>query len=238
MVLFRRLFLSLAGLFVFAGVSSAVPIADLQGDFTPVTFPTGWRYLRNTAVIGNSAAYTPLLWDAGNVRYDMSGSEYPSPALDYVFLDGSGNGHPGPGTIEGGPFNEYLIAAYTIQPGEAGTVSLVNGSVRSSDPGGANGMSNGWDILMFVGNTQVGAPLLVPWTLSPATFSRQLGALNVGDTVYFALGPNGDHLFDAAFLEFQLDSIPFATAIPEPATLLTLGSGLIAVIAVRRRKRA
>ena len=74
--------------------------------------------------------------------------------------------------------------------------------------------------------------------MNAATLSRQLGALNVGDTVYVALGPNGDHLFDAAVAEFQLDSIAGPAAIPEPATLLMLGSGLIAVVAVRQRKRA
>ena len=233
-----RLVLAGVGLFCFAGVGSATPIADLTVDFTAVTFPTGWQYLHNTGTIGNSAGYAALLWDAGNARYDITGSVFPGPGPDFDFISSGGHMHPGRGTAQGAALNEYLIAAYTIQAGEAGFVSLINGSLSGADPNGASGASNGWDIRAFVGNTQVGSTVVVPWSLSAASFSQPLGALNVGDTIYLAVGPNGSHLFDSAVLEFQLDSSPNAVAaVPEPASLLLMGSGLVGAGVRRWRKR-
>lgn len=219
----KQLLFGATGLLFVASTGWAAPIANLELDFTPVTFPIGWQYLRNTGPIGDNASYVPLLWDAANVAYDVTGSGFPAPGPDFTFYNGIAS-HPGRGTAQGAASNGYFIAAYTIQPGEAGIISSI-GSLRGNDPDGAGGASNGWDILLFVGNAQVGAPILIPWAPSATLFSRALGALSVGDTVYVGVGPNSSHLFDSVNVRFQLDSTP--AAVPEPGSMFLLISGLI-----------
>ena len=205
----------------------------MTANFTPVTLPTGWQYLRNTNTIGNSANYTPLLWDSSLSIYDTTGAGNPAPGPQYTFLGSGGQTHPGRGTAQGNPFDAYMIAAYTIQAGQAGSISLVNGSLRGNDPNGAGDASNGWDIRIYVGNAQAGSTLIFPWSLATTAFSQALGTLNVGDTAYVALGPNGNHLFDSAVLRFQLNSTP----IPEPATVSLLSVSLLALgLATKFRK--
>lgn len=214
--------------------TSAVAIADLDADFTANTFPPGWQYLRNTGEIDVAPAYAPLLWDTANGRYDVTASGFPAPGEDFtaIALDYK---HPGPGTVQGAAFDRYLVAAYTIQSGEQGSISLVNGSLAGIDPGGANGASNGWEVRTFVGSAQVGSSLLLPWSSSAASFSASLGNLAIGDTIYVALGPNGSHLFDAAAFNFQLTTTP----VPEPngAALLALGLAALGFWVQQRRSR-
>lgn len=215
-----------------AGAMPAATIADLTADYTTVAPTGGWQYLRNTGTIGNDANYTALLWDAGFSFYDTTGGGFPGPGPEYTLFAGAGVLHPGLGTTQGSGFDRYVILAYTIQAGEAGAVNLVNGAIGGNDPNGAGGNSNGWDIQIYVGNVQAGSTLLVPWSLSDTGFSQSLGVLNVGDTVYVAVGPNGNHLYDSAHVQFQLDS---TSQVPEPQTYLMLGVGLAGLAARRKR---
>lgn len=219
-----------AGLALLPGLGQAAVIADLNGDFSAVTFPVGWEYLRNTAAIGNDANYTTLVWDAGNGFYDLDGTLFPAAGPDYTLFAAGGVLHPGQGTAQGQAFDGFVILAYTIQAGEAGYVSLVNGTIAGNDANGAGGASNGWEIQIYVGNVQSGATVAVPWSLSATGFSQSLGTLNVGDTVYVAVGPGGSHLYDSATVGFQLERVP------EPGASGLVGVGLLAMsMAIRRR---
>lgn len=218
-----------AGLAWLPNLGQAAIIADLNGDFSAVTFPAGWEYLRTTAAIGNDANYTALVWDAGNGFYDLDGTLFPAAGPDYSLFAAGGVLHPGRGTAQGQAFDGFVILAYTIQAGEAGYVSVVNGTIEGNDGNGAGGASNGWEIQIYVGNVQAGATAVVPWSLASTGFSQGLGTLNVGDTVYVAVGPRGSHLYDSATVGFQLERVP------EPGALGLVGLGLAAMMLRRRR---
>lgn len=214
-----------------APAASAGIIASLSGDYASGGFATGWQYLRNTATLGDSANYTPLLWDVVHDRYDITGNSITDPNGAYTSLMQGGQIHPGQGTGQGAGFDGYTIAAYTVQPGEEGLVSI-NGSLSGIDPDGATGSgANGWDLRIFVGNSQVAGTLYFPWSMQPEAFSRVLGNLNAGDTVYVAVGPGGKDYYDSSLLAFQLDSTP---QVPEPGMMPLVGLGLAALWGHRR----
>lgn len=231
----KRALMTGAILLALHGHANAAIIASLIGDFTSPVFPIGWQYLRNTGPIGTSATYSPLLWDAAMAFYDVNPGTFPDiPPVwgDYTLLAAT-FAHPGPGTVQGAALNQYLVVAYTLQPGEAGSIDLVNGSLAGIDP---TGTSNGWDVRTFVGDSEVGPAILFDWSASPAAFSRSLGIMNVGDTLYVGLGPRGDHLFDSAAFDFTLTSTPVEepAPVPEPASA-ALAIGLATAFGARRR---
>ena len=218
-------------LLAFAPSAGAGIIADLSTDYATGGFPSGWQFLRNTAAIGDSANYTHLLWDAGNSRYDITGNSITDSNGAYTSLMNGGQIHPGQGIGQGAAFDGYTIAAYTIQSGEAGLVSI-DGSLTGIDPDGATGSgANGWDLRIFVGNSQAGGTLYFPWSMQPEAFSRALGSLNAGDTVYVAVGPGSRDYYDSSLLAFQLESTP---QVPEPGMLSLVGLGLAALWGHRR----
>jgi hypothetical protein len=231
----RRALLVAALVLLGAVHARAGVIADLSSDFTPVSFPAGWQYLRNTGPIETVPNYVPLVWHSSLSIYDVDGVNMPAPGFDYTLVSPSVS-HPGLGTAQGSSFDRYLVLAYTLQPGEAGSVE-VNGGIAGIDPGGAGGASNGWDIRTFVGSSEIGGPLTFPWFEHPRLFSRQLGVLSDGETVYVALGPSGNHLFDAAAFDFAISSTPVEQPVPEPATTV-LALGLAAAFGARRRRLA
>jgi hypothetical protein len=216
-------------------VADSAVIADFSGEFSPVTPAAGWQYLRNTGSIGTSANYVPLLWDATHNLYDVNGTTLPAANGDFTLISAAGITHPGLGTVQGQGFNGYAIAAYTIQAGEAGNIDVVNGNIRGTDPAGASGASNGWDLRFFVNDVQNGPTLTISWSATDAPFSQSIGMLTAGDTVYVALGPNSNFLFDSAGLQFQLTSTP--AAVPEPGTVaMTLVGLTITALRFRRRR--
>jgi len=231
----KRVFALGIMLLAFQSPASAAIIASLSGDFTTTSFPVGWQYMRNTGSIDTSPGYTPLLWDDVRGLYSFDGMTMPNPGppLDYTLL-AAGSAHPGSGTAQGSSFDRYLVLAYTIQPGEAGAIQLIDGSVRGLDD---SGPSNGWDVLTFVGGSQVGSQLVFPWSPMSTAFSRSIGPMSVGETVYVALGPNGNHLYDSVAFDFTLTSEPIEPSpVPEPASTALAIS--IAVAAGSRRRRA
>ncbi len=124
--------------------------------------------------------------------------------------------HPGAG-------NQFSIVRWTAPV--ANTFNIL-ASWTDLDPNGGNGGSghvviNGTNFISmerFWDNGGSGA--------SFGTFS-----LNAGDTVDFALGSRGDYTFDTTGFDATI------TAIPEPASIWLLGSGLMALLGMVTKKR-
>ena len=68
---------------------------------------------------------------------------------------------------------------------------------------------------------------------STTNFSDALGNLNVGDTVYVAVGAGTSHLFGKFQLDYQIATVP------EPGTLVlfTVGTITCALGALRKKRR-
>lgn len=231
----KRAWMTGAIVLLLQGSANATVIASLTGEFSSPTAPVGWQYLRNVGQLGVSASYAALVWDSAFNFYDVSPGTFPAipPSWGDYTLFNAARAHPGPGVGQGAAENHYLILAYTIQPGEAGDIELIDGSIAGNNP---TGPSNGWDVRTFVGDTEVGSALLFDWSSSAATFSRLLGNMSAGETVYVALGPRDNHGFDEAAFDFRLTSTPVEPApVPEPAST-ALAIGLAAVFGARRRR--
>jgi hypothetical protein len=234
-----------------ADFSAEFPVSSLGGSnpYGGSEMPAaGWNYMWNpTGVIGTASGYeslvpntvatfpgasgggvSPIFTNLGNVAFNNTAAE-PTGQGNFAFgRVGLTSFHPGRwgdgslGDIRG-------IIAYTIQPGEAGTVSIVNSSfakLTTSTGSGANGV----DLDIYVNDNLIGALSKNGFqSLTPSNFNGNLGDLVVGDTVYVTIGNNGNDAFDASVINFQLESIP------EPSAALFGGLGMLALL---RRRRA
>ncbi|MEM7673379.1 MAG: Ig-like domain-containing protein [Verrucomicrobiota bacterium] len=122
--------------------------------------------------------------------------------------------HPGGG--ENGDFR--AIAAYTLQDGEAGTVSITNSFVQRANAGGQVALD------VYVNDT-------FKWSVTSVgdsvVFDGDLGTLETGDTIYVMLGGGSDGFVkDATTLDFTLEATnsPTIYTTPEIPVALTLTS--------------
>jgi hypothetical protein len=84
-------------------------------------------------------------------------------------------------SVSSDDIDHYIIATYTIQPEEAGEISIKNSKIyriQEQEYG---------QISIYVNDRHIGSDKLVGDT--PSSFNTSLGRLEVGDTVYIALGP-------------------------------------------------
>jgi hypothetical protein len=154
---------------------------------------------------------------------------------DYLKLSQDG-GHPGRPTFA-------VIAGYTIQAEDgAGVYRLAGGAIAKAD-GAVMSSEDGLDISVLVNSNLQGTTIPVSATGVLASFSRELGQLAVGDTIYVAVNAAGNQLFDLfRNFDFTIEkqvasstSLVMVQAVPEPsATALAL---LAAAGAMRRGRR-
>ncbi|MDZ7618745.1 MAG: autotransporter-associated beta strand repeat-containing protein, partial [Patescibacteria group bacterium] len=214
----------------FATAVEAAIIADYQTDYVPGSADQtrvqaradGWDYMWNsTAAIGTATANYSSLVSTGSVYNFDGGSPLPRayPAY-YVYLS-SGGGHPGPGVDQSGAasIDRFAIAAYTVQPGEAGLLQLSNSgiSVASSD-------SNGVELRVYVNDTLVRS-FIRPGGGASSSFDAVLGWLDAGDRVYVAVGPNRADSSDGFGMTYRIETASDAAIAAWDANGSAVGSG-------------
>lgn len=227
--MYKRFSWALLALALALPVQASVIIADHSLDYGVPPGATGWSYLWSEAgVIGTSSNYQNLQLNTVASMPDIYGvsstGSFPwsGPLGFYWNYISAAQIHPGPG---GG----FTILAYQVQSGEQGRVDFA-GSFRGVDPLGAQS-SDGWQVMVYVNDALVPtSSIVVPWTDVTQTYNYDLGHLNAGDTVYFAVNSNVLDWYDTAAINMVLTS-----DIPEPATFALVGAGVLLVGLLRRR---
>ncbi len=210
----------LSGLFLVLGwgnlAAAETTIADFTGDFLPGASAgqtrnqrsaDGWNYLWNlNGEIGAAANYSKLAWNPLLGQYCADSSITKVPASEpgaFVFLT-SVSGHPGRGKNDGNSINydRFAIAAYTIQSGKNGQISISGSSFKVDDAHG-----NGVELRVYVNDT-LKTKFIQAAGADASSFNMPLGMLKVGDTVYVAFGPNGVDTFDGFSMKFKLVKSP------------------------------
>jgi len=204
----------------------AAVITTFQDAIQPNSPASGWSYLWNSGgEIGDSANYTPLLPTAHpRYYYNTDGiaglPSVPPGSYTYFGIENANltpGGHPGQGPgnnaqgNQGNTIERYAIAAYTLST--SGNIAITNGTLRNTDSS-QDGLSlrvYANDSLFFSSNTNPGNSFL--------NFAPNLGDLNVGDTVYVAIGPRNHDRQDSFALEYSIEVTD--EVIPEPTTLVS-----------------
>ena len=172
-------------------------VANYQSEFQAGSPAPGWRYMWNAnGKLGSGADYRQLLWSNVAGAYNTTGAATAVPATGkgsvkpdaYLALGASG-GHPG---IP----NYNAVASYTIQAEDgAGSYRLANATIAKND-NVALGNEDGLSLMVYVNNTLTGNVLSVPTTGALVDFSRDLGQLSIGDSIYVVIYAVGNQNYD------------------------------------------
>jgi hypothetical protein len=170
------------------------PIAGFRADYQMGTPADGWTYAWNpTGQLGNSNNYVPLKWSDVAMAYNTTGVATQLPGIgqdhndDYLVLLYAG-GHPGkPGYMP--------IVGYTIGPDDgAGNYRLADSSITKIDSLVSQN-EDGLGLKVYLNDDLLGTQFVSTDGLT-TSFNRDLGQLNVGDTVWVMIDPLTSHWFD------------------------------------------
>jgi len=152
-------------------------VADYVDDYATPTPAANWQYLWNqNGEFGTSSNYSVMTRDSWRYR--------PSATVSFPYL-GATFAHPGSGVDEAdsGGIDRYAIAAFTVT--EAGTYEITDSLITRN---GASG--DGVEVSVHI-NDQPASQLLSLAPASSGNFNSVLGNLEVGDTIYVGVGPDG-----------------------------------------------
>ncbi len=225
-------------------------VADFRSDFQPGTPATGWKYMYNAmGTRGDSSSFAPLWWSKEAQAYNTTGGATRTPdgttthLDDYLLLAAYGGN---PGRADFTP-----IAGYTIQPEDgAGQYRLADTSIQKWD-GIVSPGEDGLDLLVYVDNQLISPTSYVSTSGTLTTFDRDLGQLNVGDTVWVMVDSLGNLGWDT-FVNFDFSiqkglpatstsatmlSSQTVAAVPEPGAAILLFAGVAGGYLMRRPRR-
>jgi hypothetical protein len=185
-------------------------IADYRRNFRP-SLPGGttpapqWRYLWNKdGKIGNPDHYADLLWN-GQGAYTTAGAKAEiKPAVKFLQLNSQG-GHPGQSAAQNQARDYFAIAAFRIR--HAGEYAIVDSHLSRSG-------STGDDAIEVLVHVDAAEPVLrgVAGSAAPTSFDVALGALEPGQTIYVAIGPQESAGMDRFEFDFSLERKPLNSA--------------------------
>ena len=175
-------------------------VGDYQDDFQTGAPAQGWRYAWNPkGKLGKSADYTSLIWSDTAQAYNTTGGATTVPGKktnkdDFLSLNSLG-GHPGQ--------KKYLpMAGYTIQQSDgAGFYQLSDSSIQKTNSSVIT-KEDGLQVLVYVNDTLIGPGHSVLTNGALTGFDRNLGALNVGDTIWVMIDPLKTQV-DDGFINFD-----------------------------------
>ena len=220
-------------------------ISDYKDDFQPNSPAQGWTYSWNSnGKQGSSAVFTPLYWSASAQAYNTTGAATMVGGKkthndDYLQLNADW-GHPGKP-------NYMPVAGYTIQAEDgAGLYRLIDSSIQKTD-GTTSSKEDGLGVLVYLNNTLLGSAASVATNGALASFDRELGQLNVGDTIRVMIDPLKSQGYDA-FMNFDFSlqkAVPLAgmaamslmaDPVPEPTSAALLLTAVIGIGLQRRQQ--
>ena len=218
-------YLLVFGMLAVGGIASAQS-ADVALDYgSASTNPNGnWTYGYYPSSLASGFTALTIRHVPGDIYWQapQSASQSGTPAAwlhsgatSFGIADGQFALHPGP--------VEIAVARFTVPAGWGAGTANINGSFGVGDSGSVNGhvLVNGTELF----SANVGG-------LGAAAFSLSNIALNVGDTVDFAVDNDGNYLFDSTPLDARLTYSP----VPEPASFAAVSLGIIGLVARRRRR--
>jgi hypothetical protein len=224
------------------GIALAAPsmawtsVADYQADFKPGGPAAGWTYAWNpTGKVGNSQAFAALAWSNIAQAYNTTGAATRLPANnkthndDYLVLHASG-GHPGKP-------NYLPIVGYTIQPDDGAGAYRLSDSLIAKWDSVLSKNEDGLGVLVYLNNTQFPPAKIVATNGLASSFDRDLGQLNVGDTIWVMISALNTQYYDQFHkFDFTVQKLSAVAPIPEPGTMTLLLIALAGSHVSRRRK--
>ncbi|MGJ8639221.1 MAG: hypothetical protein ACSHYA_07480 [Opitutaceae bacterium] len=191
----------------FTQLLSAEVIADYGVDFNLKKIKSGWAYQWNpeNVEIEQRDKYLDLevvknfyAVDADNPPSRKKNKEAPHPDGRWLIAKRrSVSCGFGEQESEDG-LDHYVILSYTLQPGEAGLGRIINSEISRNNENGSHVFR------IYINDRLLGTDILKG--VEKQAFNVELGRLEVGDTVYLAIGPDGERA-GTVNVAFQIDTV-------------------------------